>query len=104
MFLKRENPKPDRIIEAVRAVGKRGELGVAEIQAAVVAKLGLKVISTPGGTPDLEVNAVHVEARLPWWRRILSELGWMDDVAYFNRHISPTLANEARLRTKEGTE
>src|SRR5215218_148378 len=59
---------PDAIVAAVRAAGKQGELGTAEIPASVFRDLGLRLVPTPGGTPDASVNACHVEAHPSWWR------------------------------------
>lgn len=74
MFLNRPSPTPARIIGAVRAAGKQGDLAVAVLPASYLAELGLRTVHTPGGTADPEVNAIHVEARLPWWRRIVLTL------------------------------
>lgn len=82
---------------AVRAAGKQGELGVAEIPMAVFRGLGLRLVRTPGGTPDPAVNACHVEARPPLWRRVLL---WWRRVAphdWFNERVTPELARAARL-------
>jgi hypothetical protein len=55
----------------VRAVGKQGELAVAEIPARVLHDCGLRLIATPGGSSDPAVNAQHMEARPSWWRRFV---------------------------------
>lgn len=58
------------ILDAVRSAGKRGELMVVEIPLRIFAELGLKIVPTPGGTPDADVNRRHVEARFAWWFRL----------------------------------
>jgi hypothetical protein len=88
---------PDAIVVAVRAAGKQGELGVAEIPIAVFREFGLRLVRTPGGTPDPAVNACHVEARLPLWRRVV--LWWRRAALHdwFNEKVTPELARAARL-------
>jgi hypothetical protein len=88
---------PTPIIAAVRAAGKQGELGVAEIPVPVLRRLGLRLVRTPGGTPDPAVNALHVEARLSWWRRLVLRLRGVPVHKWFNEHIPPKLAAVAKL-------
>src|SRR5437667_438487 len=57
-----ERPSPVEVIEAVRAVGKRGELAAAVIAAQEIQSLGLILVRTRGGTAQAEVNAIHYEA------------------------------------------
>ena len=102
MFLNRASPAPAQIIEAVRAAGKQGDLAIAVIDTSHLAELGLRIIRTPGGTTDAEVNAIHVEARLPWWRRIVLVLRGTSHHEYFNNKISSRLAEVARLIGDEG--
>jgi hypothetical protein len=102
LFRKAEFPDAAAIVEAVRAAGKQGELGVVEIPARVFRKLGLRLVRTPGGTPDPAVNALHVEARFPWWRRSLFRLRGRAIHVVFNERITPTLAGVARLAEGEG--
>jgi hypothetical protein len=71
LFRTADLPDPEAIIAAVRAAGKQGELGVAEIPVSVFRRLRLRLVRTPGGTPDPAVNALHVEARPSWWRRLV---------------------------------
>jgi hypothetical protein len=61
----------ERIMEAVKLAGKAGDLGIAEIPIDVLSRLGLKLVSTPGGTPIAEVNGLHIEARVTIWRRMV---------------------------------
>lgn len=88
---------PQAIIAAVRAAGKQGELGVAEIPLSVFRWLGLRLVRTPGGTPDPAVNALHVEARPPWWRRLVLWFRRVPVHEWFNEHITPKLAAAAKL-------
>ena len=63
LFRSTDQTLPEAILEAVRAAGKQGELDVVEIPASVFRRLKLRLVPTPGGTPDPAVNALHVEAR-----------------------------------------
>lgn len=97
LFRKAASPDADTIIAAVRAAGKQGDLAVAEIPISVFRRLGLRLVPTPGGTPDPAVNALHVEARPPWWRRIALRLCGVAVHDWFNEAVVPGLAAEARL-------
>jgi hypothetical protein len=97
LFRKVDSPGPDAIIEAVRAAGKQGELAVAEIPVSVIRELGLRLVRTPGGTPDADVNELHVEARVPWLRRLVLVLRRRPVHEYFNQTMTPKLAVAARL-------
>ena len=97
LFRKAASPDSGAIIEAVRAAGKQGDLSVVEIPVAVVMQLGLRLVSTLGGTPDPAVNALHVEARPSKWRHILLRLRGIAVHDWFNEHMTAILANEARL-------
>ena len=88
---------PEAIMAAVRAAGKQGELGVAEIPAAVFRRLHLRIVRTRGGTPVPEVNACHVEARPTAWRRLLLRFRGVTVHDWFNEEITPVLAAEATL-------
>lgn len=88
---------PDAIVTAVRAAGKQGELGVAELPARVLRDLGLRLVRTPGGTPDPDVNACHVEARPSRWRRLVLRLRGVAVHVWFNDRITPELAGVARV-------
>jgi hypothetical protein len=97
LFRSADLPGPDAIIAAVRAAGKQGELGVAEIPAAVISRLGLRLIQTAGGTPDPAVNALHVEARPSWRRRLALWFRGVSVHEWFNERITPELAAAAQL-------
>jgi hypothetical protein len=97
LFRGLESPGPDAIVAAVRAAGKQGELGITEIPVSVLQELGLRLVSTPGGTPDPEVNAAHVEARIGRLLRIRLWFRRVSVVAYFNDHLAPRIAAAARL-------
>ena len=96
LFRKADQPGLEAIIAAVRAAGKQGELEVAEIPAGVLSRLGLRLVRTPGGTPDPAVNALHVEARPPLWRRLVLRLRGMSIHEWFNERITPELAAAAK--------
>ena len=68
LFRRADQADAKAIIAVVRAAGKQGDLGIAELPVAVFRRLGLRLVRTPGGTPDPAVNALHVEARPPSWR------------------------------------
>jgi hypothetical protein len=102
LFRKADSPDAAAVVEAVRAAGKQGELGVAEIPVGVLRGLGLRLVATPGGTPDAAVNALHVEARFPWWRRMLIRLRRRTIHEEFNDRVAPQMAAAARLN-EEGS-
>src|SRR5438067_12874556 len=74
LFRRVESPGPEDVMAAVRAAGKQGELAAAVIPAGLLRELGLVVVATEGGTPVPEINRIHVEARLPWWRSLMLRL------------------------------
>ena len=97
LFAHQEQPGAAQVIEAVRAAGKKGDLKAAAILAAEMRKWGLAVVPTTGGTPVREVNAIHYEARLPWWRKLLLRLRGVRPHDYFNEFLSPKLCAAARV-------
>lgn len=102
LFRKVDSPDPDAIIAAVRAAGKQGDLGVAEIPVRVFRELGLRLVAAPGGTPDAAVNALHVEARPSWLRRIALRLRRVAVHDWFNETVAPKLAAGSRLVGGDG--
>ena len=86
---------PDVILEAVRAAGKRGELLVVDIPRRVFRELGLRLVATPGGTPDANVNRLHIEARFGWWTRLRLWLTRRAVHDVFNGTVTPILAANA---------
>lgn len=88
---------PDAILAAVRAAGKQGDLAIVEIPLSVFHGLGLRLVQTPGGTPDPAVNALHVEARPTRWRRFVLRLRGRLIHEWFNECVTPHLASAARL-------
>ncbi len=88
---------PEAILAAVRAAGKQGELGVVEIPVSVFRWMRLGLVRTPGGTPDPAVNALHIEARPLWWRRLVLRLRGVPVHEWFNDYITPELAAAAKL-------
>jgi hypothetical protein len=97
LFRAAEQIGPETILAAVRTTGKQGELDVVEIPVRVFHRLRLGLVKTPGGTPDPEVNALHIEARPSWWRRIVLRLLGVPIHEWFNEHITPELAAAAKL-------
>ncbi|HYT87700.1 MAG TPA: hypothetical protein VEL76_03175 [Gemmataceae bacterium] len=95
--------KPDQaaIIEAVRAAGKQGELAAALLPASALRALGLVLTPTEGGTSSPEVNAIHYEARLGFFRRLWLCLRGVSIHNYFNEHFSAKLAELAQLLETE---
>ena len=96
LFRRADDPNPAAIIEAVRNAGKQGELAVVEIPVRVVREAGLRIVATPGGTPDPAVNDLHAEARPPVWRRVLLRLRGRKVHEWFNERITPKLAAAAK--------
>jgi hypothetical protein len=97
LFQSAEQPGTEAILAAVRAAGKKGNLGVAEIPVSVFRWLGLRLVPTPGGTPDPAVNALHVEARPSWWRRLVLWFRGVRVHDWFNEQITGELAARAKL-------
>jgi hypothetical protein len=97
LFAHQERPGPARVIEAVRGAGKKGDLRAAAMAVKEFWNLGLTIVQTKGGTAFPEVNAVHYEARLPWWRMLLVRLRGRRPHDYFNEYVSPKLWATARL-------
>jgi hypothetical protein len=85
------------ILAAVRAAGKQGDLGVAEIPVSLFRRLGLSLVQTPGGTPDPAVNALHVEARPSWRRQLALRIRRVPVHQWFNERMTPQLAAAAKL-------
>ena len=88
---------PDAILAAVRAAGKQGESDFVEIPESVIRELGLRLLRTPGGTPDHAVNVLHVEAGPTWWRRLVLRFRGTPIHEWFNEHIAPNLAAAAKF-------
>lgn len=97
LFARRSHPSPTEVFEAVQATGKQGELRIAVVSADDLERLGLKIVRTTGGTPLIEVNAIHYEARLPLWRRMWLQIRGIHGVEYFNERLSRQICAAARL-------
>ncbi|MFO0808544.1 MAG: hypothetical protein U0746_07975 [Gemmataceae bacterium] len=97
MFRRLTSPSPAEVLEAVRGAGKQGDLVAVVVPASELARLGLTVTATPGGTPVAAVNAVHVEARLPFWRAWLFRLRGVAADEYFNERFSGPIHAAARV-------
>lgn len=97
LFARIDDPGPSDVVAAVRAAGKQGELVAAAIRADELRAMGLIVVSAPGGTPVSEINALHVEARLPFWRSILLRLRGRRVHEYFNNCFADRLLRVARI-------
>jgi hypothetical protein len=97
LFRTAELVGPQVIIAAVRAAGKQGDLGVAEIPLGVVRRLGLRLVPALGRTPYPAVNALHVEAQASRWRRLVLACLRVPVHEWFNERITPALAAAAKL-------
>jgi hypothetical protein len=97
LFARTARPGPMEVLEAVRAIGKQGELALAIIPAGEIRKLGLSLVQTPGGTPLQEVNAIHFEARFPWRRKLLLLLRGIRPHDEFDARLSDKLCELARI-------
>ena len=101
LFASTDHPSPAEVIEAVRAAGKHGELAAALIPASRIRALGLVVPRTEGGTPVPAVNAIHYEARLPFFRKLLALFRGLPQHEYFNAKYSERLYEAAQLVSSE---
>ena len=97
LFRSDDSIGPEAILAAVHAVGQQGELDVVEIPVSVFRWLRLRLVRTPGGTPDPVVNALHIEARPTWWRRLVLRFRGVPIHEWFNETITPELAAAAKL-------
>lgn len=97
LFRSTDETGPEAILAAVRAAGKQGDLAIAEIPLVVFGRLGLQLVPTPGGTQDPAVNVLHVEARLPWWQRLVLRIRRLPFHEWFNKNITPELVATAKL-------
>jgi hypothetical protein len=97
LFAAVERPGPAEVVEAVRAMGKQGDLQAALFSVEQITSLGLKLVKTPGGTSSSAVNAIHFEARLPMWQRVASRCRGVTPQDHFNQTVSPKLCALARL-------
>jgi hypothetical protein len=85
------------IVEAVKSLGKQGDLAAAMLTADAIRSLGLTIAHTWGGTASPEINTVHAEARLALWRRLLLFLRGVRPYDYFNDQLSPRLCALAQI-------
>ena len=97
LFRSADQTGPEAILAAVRAAGKQGDLDVVEIPVSLFRRLRLRLVRTPGGTPDPAVNALHIEARPSWWRRLVLRFRGVPIHEWFNEYITPELAAAAKL-------
>src|SRR5688572_25575078 len=97
LFAKVKEPRPEQVIEAVRMAGKQGDLRAAVISITRLRSLGLRLVPSIGGTPDADINSLHLEARLPAWRRLAFYVRGIPPHEYFNSQISPKLCEIARV-------
>ena len=96
LFRNANPPGIEAIIAAVKTAGKQGDLAVVEIPVRVILELGLRLVPTKGGTPDDDVNRLHVEARLSRWRELVLWFRRMRIHDWFNEHATPKLAAAAK--------
>src|SRR5437870_6948745 len=97
LFANAEKPSPAEAIDAVRLMGKRGVLAAVSLKRRDIRNLGLIIVQTPGGTGNEEVNAIHFEARLPFFRRLWLRLYGTAPHEYFNKAYSKGLCRLAQL-------
>jgi hypothetical protein len=99
LFARMEKPSPAEAIETVRLMGKRGDLIAVSLKTSDIRKMGLTLVQTPGGTGNEEVNAIHFELRLPFFRRLWVRLRRIPVHEYFNESYSHKLFCAARVLT-----
>jgi hypothetical protein len=97
LFRSADQVGSETILAAVQAAGKQGELAVVVIPVSLFRRLRLRLVRTPGGTPDPAVNALHVETRPSWWRQLVLRLRRVAVHEWFNEYITPELAAAAKL-------
>ena len=97
LFRSADETGPEAIVAAVRAAGKQGELAVVEIPVSLFRGLKLRLVPTTGGTPDPAVNALHIEARPSWWRRLVLRIRGVPVHEWYNESITPVLAAAAKF-------
>lgn len=95
LFLSADQTGPEEILAAVCAAGEQGDLGIVEIPVSVFTELRLRLIRTPGGTPNPAVNALHIEAQPTRWRRLVLRVRGVPVHEWFNVYITPKLAAAA---------
>jgi hypothetical protein len=98
LFCYKDRPFSESALDAVRAMGKQGDLAVAILRADELQSLGIKLVKTPGATGDPEFDAAHVEARLPWAIRFWLFLRGKRPYDYFNEVLAPRLCALARVQ------
>lgn len=101
LFAVVESPSLREVMAAVEAAGKRGELASALFTVREIHQLGLRLRFTSGGTSNPRVNAIHLEARLPWWREWQCLIRGPTIADFFNERLSGRLAAIARLAEPE---
>ena len=99
LFARMEKPSPAEAIEAVRLMGKRGDLIAVSLKARDIRNMGLTIVQTSGGTGNEEVNAIHFELRLPIFRRLWIRLLRIPVHEYFNETYNYKLFRAARALT-----
>ncbi|GEM_PF-4322856 len=84
LFEYQSSSRLHEVVEAVRSLGKQGDLAAAVLQTADIRSLGLVLVHTLGGTSSRQINELHVEARLPLWRKLWLFLRGIRAYDYFN--------------------
>jgi hypothetical protein len=97
VFARSPEASPDVLINAVRRSGKRGTLTVTVFGGTELRQIGLVLVPTLGETDDPAINAVHFEARIPWFKRLMLWLRGMPTYEYFNQTYSAKLMGLARI-------
>jgi hypothetical protein len=85
------------MVMAVKAAGKGGKLAAAVLRTEDINALGLRLIKTPGGTPDPWVNTFHFETRLEFLREVSFSFRAEARRQFFNSIHSPQLLALARI-------
>jgi len=97
LFRREDRPGAADIVAAVHASGKQGDLAAAVFPADGIRALGLVLVATPGGTGVSDVDKLHVEARLPFWRALIVRLRGRPLQEEFNDRIADRSFEMARL-------
>ena len=97
LFVYKDRATAESVLEAVRTMGKQGDLAAALLPTNELRALGLRLVPTAGATGSPEIDALHMEARLPLLRQLWLFLCRVPAYDYFNDNLSPRLCALARL-------
>jgi hypothetical protein len=85
------------VVEAVRSAGKTGTLAAAALLVRDLEALGLKLVPSPGATPDARANRLHVEAHLAAASAELARRLGQEPWEFFNQQLAGELRARARV-------